>query len=160
MLNYVWKNQHLKKRVINKFATWLRFIYFCMMKLPKINYDKLGIFTSVACAIHCTILPVFIGAIPFLRIHILDNPWIEYSTIVLSFLFGSLSLYHGFRYHHKRKSPIVLFSAGFTCLIINQLTQEQYVLLLIPSAAILIITAHLINISCCRKHPAKKLAHG
>ena len=115
-----------------------------------LNYDKLGVITSVACTIHCTMLPIFLGAIPFLGINILKNLWIEYVMIGLAFLFGFLSLRHGYRHHHKRKLPSLLFALGFSCLILNQFSEEQFILLLIPLAAVLIITAHSLNIWFCK----------
>ena len=129
------------------------------MKALKINYDRWGIFTSIACAIHCALLPVFIAVLPILGINIIENSFIEYTLIGFSFFFGIFSLYNGFKHHHKCKLPAVLFAAGFTFLILNQIIGDKYVLLFIPLAAILIISAHTINISCCRKHSNKKAVH-
>lgn len=129
------------------------------MKALKRNYDKWGIITSLACAIHCAVLPVFAAALPFLGINFIENSFIDYSLIGFSFFFGVFSLYNGYKHHHKRKLPAVLFAAGFTFLVINQIIRDKYVLLFIPVAAILIIAADLINISYCRKPSIVKEVH-
>ena len=38
----------------------LLFLIFAVFMKLKINWDALGITTSVACAIHCAILPLFV----------------------------------------------------------------------------------------------------
>lgn len=124
------------------------------MKL-KINYDKLGIATSITCAIHCTILPLFISTLPFYGIDILESAAIEWGLIGLAFVFGYLSLQHGYRHHHRKPGPVALFSAGMLLLIINQLTDERFLLLFIPSSAILIICAHALNIYYSRMAQVK-----
>ncbi len=55
----------------------------------KINWDALGIATSVACAIHCAILPVLITTLPFFGINILHNAFFEWGMITLACLIGS-----------------------------------------------------------------------
>ena len=39
----------------------------------KINYDALGIATSLACAIHCAILPLVLTSLPVLGVNIIHN---------------------------------------------------------------------------------------
>lgn len=118
----------------------------------KINYDKLGIVTSVACAIHCTILPLCMSSLPLLGIEILENKAVEYGMILLAFVFGVASLWHGFRHHHRKWTPVLLFSAGFSCLVMNQLFTEQFVFILIPVAAVCIVLAHGMNIFYVKRH--------
>ncbi|MBN8857724.1 MAG: MerC domain-containing protein [Sphingobacteriales bacterium] len=117
----------------------------------RINYDRLGIFTSVACAIHCTLLPLFISSIPFLGIDILEHEGVEWCIILLALLFGVLSLYHGYKQHHHKLFPLLLFGIGFTFLILNQLTYERLIYLFIPASAVCIISAHSLNLFYSRK---------
>lgn len=117
----------------------------------KINYDHLGIFTSILCAIHCTVLPLIISSLTFLGIDILESAAVEWALIALAFLFGFLSLNHGYRRHHHKKLPALLFCAGFAFLIINQVTDEHFLFICIPLAAVFIIAAHITNIHLCRQ---------
>ena len=43
----------------------------------KINWDALGITASLACAIHCALLPLFFTSLPILGINIIENPVVD-----------------------------------------------------------------------------------
>ncbi len=117
----------------------------------KINWDALGIVTSVACAIHCAVLPLLISSLPLFGINIIDNVYFEYFMIIIAFVIGIYSLYHGFKKHHHSYFPLSIFSIGFVLLFAKQYWHNQQVWLLIP-AVILIIAAHFINFRFCRIH--------
>ena len=117
----------------------------------KINWDALGIGASLACAIHCALLPLFIGSLPLFGINIINNESFEAGMIILAFGIGAYSLYHGYRRHHHSALPFLLFIAGFIFLVLKQFVMHYAVWLLIP-AVILIVTAHLFNYRFCRVH--------
>jgi hypothetical protein len=117
----------------------------------KINWDALGIVTSLACAIHCAVLPLLISSLPLFGINIIDNVYFEYFMIIIAFVIGIYSLYHGYKKHHHSYFPLIVFSIGFVLLFAKQVWHKQQVWLLIP-AVILIITAHFINFRFCRIH--------
>ena len=117
----------------------------------KINWDALGITASVACAIHCAILPLFISSLPLFGTNIIQNIPFEAGMVVLSFLVGSYSFYHGYRKHHHNRWPILLFGAGLAFLLLKLFFIQYEVLLLIP-ALILIVSAHFSNYRLCRVH--------
>ena len=117
----------------------------------KIHWDALGIVTSVACAIHCAILPLLLSSLPLFGINIIDNIYFEYFMIIIAFVIGVYSLYHGFKKHHHSYFPLSIFSIGFVLLFAKQWWHNQQIWLLIP-AVILIITAHFINFRFCRIH--------
>ncbi len=115
------------------------------------NWDALGIATSVACAIHCAILPLVLSSLPLFGMNIIDNVGFEYFMIALAFVIGSYSLWHGFRKHHHSLMPLLIFSGGIILLIAKQLWHD-YERWLLPFAVILIIAAHLRNYRACRVH--------
>ncbi len=115
----------------------------------KINYDKLGIAASIACAIHCAVLPLLMTSLPILGINIINNNWFEVMMIVLAFGIGIYSLTHGFKQHHHQWLPILIFSVGMSLLILKQVFHQYQIWLLIPAVS-LIVTAHLINYRQCR----------
>jgi hypothetical protein len=124
--------------------------YICIMK-GKINWDALGIATSLACAIHCAILPLMLGTIPILGINIVNNEGFEYLMIFMALAIGSYSLWHGYRKHHHSFTPLLIFLTGIGLLFAKQVWHTmQYWLL--PLAVILIIAAHLLNYKACRVH--------
>jgi hypothetical protein len=117
----------------------------------KINWDALGIATSLACAIHCAILPLMLGTIPILGINIVNNEGFEYLMIFLALGIGTYSLWHGYKKHHHSLTPLLIFLTGIGLLFAKQVWHAmQYWLL--PLAVILIIAAHLLNYKACRVH--------
>lgn len=127
------------------FATSLRFNIFALMAKKKINWDVWGILTSVACAIHCAILPLMIGSLSILGINIIHNLAFESFMILLAFCIGSISLYYGYRKHHHRLIPMILFIFGVLFLLAKQYW-HHYEIWLLPIAVLLIIIAHLTNL--------------
>lgn len=117
--------------------------------IKKINADTLGISTSLACAIHCAVLPLFFSSLPVLGLEILHNKVFEYSMIGFAAVIGCYSLYHGFKKHHHKKLPLLIFITGLLFLVFKEIFISVEIWLLIP-AAILIITAHILNFRFCR----------
>jgi len=120
----------------------------------KINWDALGITTSILCAVHCAILPLAVASLPILGVNIVDNASFEYGMIALAFLIGSRALLHGYRKHHRRLLPLLLFYAGMILLLAKQVWHEQQFRLL-PFAVLLIVIAHILNYRLSRPVPAQ-----
>ena len=112
--------------------------------VKKINWDALGIATSVLCAIHCAVLPLFLTSLPLLGINIIHNAVFEGAMIVAAFLIGSNALYHGYKKHHGKKLPLVLFAVGMLFLVAKQVWHTAELWLLLP-AVVCILCAHIIN---------------
>lgn len=117
----------------------------------RINWDALGIGASLACAIHCALLPLFLSSLPLFGINIIHNDWFEVGMILLALCIGSYSLYHGYKKHHHSLLPLALFSAGFVFLVLKQFYIHHQTWMLIPAVA-LIVTAHILNYKSCRMH--------
>jgi len=120
-------------------------------RIKKINWDAIGITTSLACAIHCALLPLFLTSLPLFGVNIIHNFFFEAGMIFLAFCIGCFSLYHGYRRHHHRFVPLLVFTAGFALLVLKQFFHQYETWILIP-AVILIVLAHLINYRSCRAH--------
>ncbi len=118
------------------------------MKL-KINADFLGIGASLACAIHCAVLPVFLTGLSVFGVNIIHNFWFESGMILLALLMGLISLRNGFIRHHRSSIPFLLFSGGMFFLLSKQFW-PVYELILLVFALILIISAHFFNIRFIR----------
>ncbi len=116
----------------------------------KINWDGLGITASVACAIHCALLPLFLTSLPFFGIELLNNNYFELIMIAIAFAIGFYSLFHGYKKHHHQKIPLLIFSIGICFLFAKQIWHDRQ-LWLLPPAVILIVTAHYFNYKLCKK---------
>lgn len=115
-----------------------------------LNWDALGISTSVACALHCALLPLFVTSLPVLGFNIINNLFFEILMIVLTGIIGYVALQHGWKKHHHKYTPMILFYSGLAFLIAKNFTARFEIIFLIP-AVILIIAAHYQNYRLCKK---------
>jgi len=103
------------------------------------NWDAVGIGASLACAIHCALLPLFFSSLPLLGINILHNLQFELGMILLSFGIGAYSLYHGYKKHHHSFRPFILFSIGIALMLSRMLFREWDLFLLLRISTIIIV---------------------
>ena len=124
----------------------------------KLNWDALGITTSIACAIHCALLPIIVTTLPVLGINIVNNMAFEWSMIVLAFVVGSYALFHGYQTHHRSLFPLLLFAIGFLFLLLKQFFHQFEYFFLIP-AVLFIVSAHYYNFRLCNKSKSASPHH-
>ncbi len=117
----------------------------------KINWDAFGIAASVACAIHCAVLPLILSSLPLFGVNIIENQGFEFIMIALAFVVGVYSLYHGRKKHHHSYYPMLLFAAGISLLFIKSMLHSHRLMLLLP-AVTLVVIAHYLNYKLCRVH--------
>lgn len=117
----------------------------------RINWDMLGIGASVACAIHCAVLPLFLSTLPLFGVNIIHNIAFEAGMVLLALFIGAYSFYHGFRKHHHSAWPFLIFLAGLLLLVLKLFFIHYETWLLIPAVA-LIVSAHFLNYRFCRVH--------
>jgi hypothetical protein len=117
----------------------------------RINWDALGVSASLACAIHCAVLPLLLTSLPIFGIDIIENLAFEYFMIFLAFAIGAWSMYHGYRKHHHSLLPLFIFLGGILFLVLKQIW-HQHQLWFLPVAVGLIVVAHVINYRSCRVH--------
>ena len=135
------------------FATKLQsytFTGYCISMHIKINWDALGIATSIACAIHCALLPILLTSLSIFGIELIDNRLFEMGMIILAFAIGSYAFYHGWKHHHKSILPFLIFCLGIGCLFAKQVWHQWQLWFLVP-AVLLIVTAHYINFKLSKR---------
>lgn len=115
----------------------------------KLNWDAMGIATSVLCAIHCALLPLLLSGLPLLGGKLVHNEAFEWTMIGIAFFIGVYSLSHGFKRHHRNKLPVILFFIGFFFLAAKQFSSYHLIFLFIAVA--LIVSAHYLNLRLCMK---------
>jgi hypothetical protein len=110
--------------------------------------DQAGCAASVACAIHCALSPLLVPALPLLAGRVV-GPAMEVAFTCLSLLIGTASLHHSYRVVHRARTPLVLFIAGFTVLVVvRRLPLPGFVpeWAVTAVAASLIVSAHIVNL--------------
>jgi hypothetical protein len=115
----------------------------------QINWNVLGVSATVACAIHCALMPLFLSTLPLFGINILDNIYFEAGMLLIALLIGGLTLLHGYRKHHHRFTPLILFITGMFFLIFKHFFSATVIWLIIPSS-LLILLAYYLNWRFCR----------
>jgi MerC mercury resistance protein len=140
-------------------ATKLHFLYLCtLMSQVKLNWDIMGMATSIACAIHCALLPLVLPSLTLLGVDLIHHPVFEWGMIALAFFVGIYALVHGYIRHHRNLLPILIFMAGFVCLVLKQFMPGNENWFLFP-AVVLIITAHYRNYKLCHKSKCNSAHH-
>jgi hypothetical protein len=117
----------------------------------KINWSAFGVAASVACAIHCAVVPLFVSSLPLLGVNMVDNIFIEVALLGVALIIGYTTLRHGFKRHHHKILPLTLFSSGILFFGLNLFISFPFsvFLFVIPGVA-LILSAHFLNFRLCR----------
>ncbi len=123
----------------------------------KLNWDGLGIATSILCAIHCALLPLMLTSLPLLGINIIHNLFFEWLMVIIAIGVGIYSLSHGYKRHHHQLLPIIVFSIGAFFLVIKQFIHTEFTFLTI--AVVCIISAHYINYRLCTRSKCSSVHH-
>lgn len=111
-----------------------------------LHLDFIGFSASLLCAIHCAALPFLLSMAPLAGLQFLDNHWIEYTIILLSFFIASNALINGYRKHHKKFLPLTIATSGFLLIGFGQFSQTEWQEILLTSCGgMTIAIAHLIN---------------
>ncbi|MFL0298814.1 MerC domain-containing protein [Aquirufa novilacunae] len=76
--------------------------------------EKVGVFLSLLCAIHCLALPIILFVAPYLASSFAFSVTVEWILVVVSFGMALLLLWQDFRKHRK---PMPLYFLGIGVLI-------------------------------------------
>ncbi|RXK51047.1 MerC domain-containing protein [Aquirufa rosea] len=78
------------------------------------NVEKMGLFFSIACAIHCMTLPIFLFFAPYIASSFAFTTTFEWILVSVSFLFASVLLFQDYRKHRK---PIPMMFLGLAIVV-------------------------------------------
>lgn len=124
------------------------------MKKPRFNnrvLDKLGVWVSAMCALHCIALPILLPALPLLASSFVTQEWFERSILTISIAIGFAALFIGFKQYHRQLYPLYALALGALIYWNKHMFGEAYEPATIAIGAGFIIFAHLINLRLCRK---------
>lgn len=114
------------------------------------RWDIIGIGASIACAIHCILLPIIFTTVTLFGIEFIENPYMEALTIIISMSAGSWALLRD--YKHKSRGIILTFLFGLTLMITgNFLHGAATEILFKLSGSALVVYAHLKNLRYSKK---------
>lgn len=73
--------------------------------------ERIGLFLSILCAIHCLSLPIFLFFAPYIASTFAFNETFEWSLVISSFLLASFLLYKDYK-QHKQTQPLFFLGAA------------------------------------------------
>jgi hypothetical protein len=113
--------------------------------------DRVGVVSSILCAVHCLLTPLLIAALPIVGLEAVLGDGMEWSFVLSGLALGSLSLVPSFRRVHRRFLPLALFAAGAALWMCARLAStDRWELPLVLVGATSLVTAHLVNRLLCR----------
>lgn len=108
--------------------------------------DKLGIWISSLCAVHCLVIPL----LPILATTLVGAAWFERTILTASIIIGAVSLISSAVRHHGRYYPLAFLLLGATIYWFKDALGHDFEPVSVVIGAGLIVTSHLINIRLCR----------
>ncbi len=87
--------------------------------------DKIGIYASIICAIHCALLPLIIVFLPTFFVSLFINDFVEWTFLLITFLIGIVSLCFGYN-KHKSYKVFPIISIGFIILLMSKILIHNY----------------------------------
>lgn len=115
------------------------------------KWDAIGIGASLACAVHCVLLPVIFTTLSLFGVEILENVFLEILIVGVSISAGGWAIWRGYKRMHRQKAVLVYFVVGLLLMITgNFVAYEPLEMGLKIVGAILLITAHIRNWRGCR----------
>lgn len=107
---------------------------------------------SVACLVHCALLPIAmillpIGVSTFLQKH----EWLEGVLIMLSLVAGIYATVHSYVRHHKKVLPLLLIIVAACLLIYHVFVEKQENKITSSMGVVLILIAQTLNYIFCKK---------
>lgn len=121
--------------------------------LNYINLDKIGLFLSALCALHCVLTPIIILSIPMMARYYLGSPLFHLVMAIMIIPVGLAAFISGVR-HHKNKRVLYygvpgLLIIGLVPFLVHSLGLPLNEVLLMLLGSYLLIRAHWINRRAC-----------
>ena len=85
---------------------------------------KPGVWASLVCAIHCTILPLLMIITPTTGVYLFINESFEFILLGLSLLFNIANLCFGYR-QHKSNKAVAILALGLFLFVIGRLMHHH-----------------------------------
>lgn len=91
------------------------------MRVKNNTIDIIAFTSSLICAIHCAAIPIVLSFSSLSSLHFLENPFIEWTFILLGVVFVFVSLWPSYKKSHHNKKPLIYAAVGFTLIAIGRL---------------------------------------
>ena len=85
---------------------------------------KAGVWASIICAIHCTILPLLMILLPTAGVYLFINETFEFVLLGISLVFNMTNVCFGYRQHKSNKAVAVL-ALGLFVFVVGRLMHRH-----------------------------------
>lgn len=110
----------------------------------------IGFFLSMACAIHCMVMPVLLIFFPMLGDSVLHDPLLEWSVLGLLVVLGLYTMEHYRRKHHNSPVPMRIFALGAGLCLASLLLSTHLHEVLTVAGSLVIGLSHGVNLKLGR----------
>jgi hypothetical protein len=116
------------------------------------QWDRAGMLVSAACAIHCTLLPLLLAAVPVFGLGRPLDDRLEWGFVVLTAVVGTTAHLRAYRADHRHVAPGLVFAAGLSLVSCARLILEEHRLgpYAVGLGGLLAATSHYANLRLCR----------
>lgn len=113
--------------------------------------DRAGMSASLACALHCAVLPLLMAALPAMGLAWLDSAWVDWTMVVFAAVIALRAHRGGFTVH-RRCLPVAVAVAGLvvivtTICLLKGNASHHYIQ---ASGAMVVASSHFLNRHLCR----------
>jgi hypothetical protein len=113
--------------------------------------DRLGMSASLACAVHCAVLPLLLAALPAIGLAWLDSACVDWTMVALAAVIALRAHRGGFRLHQSCLPSAVavagLLAIVTTICLLKGSASHHYVQ---ASGAVVVASSHFLNRHLCR----------
>ncbi len=113
--------------------------------LWRIDLDKLGMTTSLLCAVHCVALPFLLGAGLVSGLSWINHPLVEWGLIILAIIIATKSLWSSYRHKHHAVFPLIAAISGCLLLIFSRIIPGSLEHFMTALGGIILAYAHYSN---------------
>jgi hypothetical protein len=118
-------------------------------KTQNVVLDRMGIWTSSICAVHCLLLPILLPLAPLVASSVFAEVWFERMILTFSILVGFAALFVGFHKYHRQLYPLYSLALGGLIYWNKDIFGHEYEPFTIAIGAFLIAAAHVTNMRLC-----------
>lgn len=113
--------------------------------------SRVGAWLSIACAIHCALMPLLITVLPIIGLEFLASHVLEVIVLMGGLGFGAYGVAKAYFKYHRDFLPVGLLLAGSAMVVTGLfLVPEHLEHFFIPAGAIIVGIAQFINIRMSR----------
>jgi len=127
------------------------------MRIKSNTIDIIALTSSLICAIHCAAIPIVLSFSSMSSLHFLENPWIEWTFILMGVVFVFVSLWPSYKKVHHQTKPLTVAAIGFGLIAIGRLEfTEMWEVGNTVVGALLVSSAHYFNWKLLKQSGAHK----